>query len=551
MRLLLLVCFAALTLGNSLARSKRGSNSFLRSKRGDNSLLRSKRGGNSFLRSKRGDNSLLRSKKRGNSLENHVAEIPDNMSPLEKLVGVLALELESEIGKLESEIGSQGLTQVQIQNCGAACSESDCYYWNKCIESWANSETDTASGSELESEIGTEVANSIEPSLCLNKITSDSDGKKSCQEMCTDVKDAYGYCDTKFCKKENSIVWMYANCPNTCGFCPKAKATTNMGKCCKAMTAKCLACAKRLTVEEYCTQSPLTLGCPMETSCVTAEIRVKDDEECCEGLVSTAGQGMFESMNWCRKNTAVTIPEGYDVVGKGWCRGGAKGRKQVNGIYNTRTTASECVEMCNSLQTCSGYAFDATDSSDPFCRLFGSMKTKPSGWRLTKRTPTVITASSGQMRSFKITCYRKNAKVELECVKEGKSVMGGYKCCTGLVGVTKKKRGLEYTVCRKPTNVCYDYDYDLCYHKKATSKVCASMLDNNPRHGAIYQRVGSVYKSGRDCYRAKTACWNCLTPYYRNRRTDALENLGQCSTPCLAKSLSEQLLAKLVRKLLE
>jgi len=156
-------------------------------------------------------------------------------------------------------------------------------------------------------------------------------------------------------------------------------------------------------------------------------------------------------------------------------------------------------------------------------------------------------------------------KVKLECVKEGDSVMGGYTCCPGLEGVTTitKKWKWKYTLCKKKLangikekkkeeiKTCYDYNYDLCYHEGPTSKICASMLDNNKRYGAIYQRVGSVYKSGRDCYRARTACWKCLTPYYRDHRTDALTNLGQCS-PCAVKPLSsEQLLAKLVRKLLE
>jgi len=44
------------------------------------------------------------------------------------------------------------------------------------------------------------------------------------------------------------------------------------------------------------------------------------------------------------------------------------------------------------------------------------------------------------------------AKVKLECVKEGNSVMGGYKCCSGLAGVTKKIWDFEITVCPKPTN---------------------------------------------------------------------------------------------------
>ena len=32
--------------------------------------------------------------------------------------------------------------------------------------------------------------------------------------------------------------------------------------CCKALTAQCLACAARQTVDEYCRASPDTVGCP-------------------------------------------------------------------------------------------------------------------------------------------------------------------------------------------------------------------------------------------------------------------------------------------------
>jgi hypothetical protein len=59
-------------------------------------------------------------------------------------------------------------------------------------------------------------------SLCLDKLTSDSDGEKSCQQMCVDEVDAYDYCSATYCTATDAATktWMYANCPNTCGFCP-------------------------------------------------------------------------------------------------------------------------------------------------------------------------------------------------------------------------------------------------------------------------------------------------------------------------------------------
>ena len=32
--------------------------------------------------------------------------------------------------------------------------------------------------------------------------------------------------------------------------------------CCRAATAECYACTKKVTVEEYCTANPTVLGCP-------------------------------------------------------------------------------------------------------------------------------------------------------------------------------------------------------------------------------------------------------------------------------------------------
>merc|ERR1740124_1022847 len=56
--------------------------------------------------------------------------------------------------------------------------------------------------------------------------------------------------------------------------------------------------------------------------CVEAEIKVKDDEECCEGLVKTPGQGMFASMNWCREAVlppCVCVSTWTDEASEGSC----------------------------------------------------------------------------------------------------------------------------------------------------------------------------------------------------------------------------------------
>merc|ERR1740124_2060116 len=35
-------------------------------------------------------------------------------------------------------------------------------------------------------------------------------------------------------------------------------------------------------------------------ACVQADVKVKNDEKCCEGLVATPGEGFLAEINWCR-----------------------------------------------------------------------------------------------------------------------------------------------------------------------------------------------------------------------------------------------------------
>ena len=81
-----------------------------------------------------------------------------------------------------------------------------------------------------------------------------------------DASDAMMQQMERFAAQMEALAAQYKRCmsPST--------LTTTAPMCCKALTANCMACAKGMSVDEYCKRAPTTVGCTAveETTAATA-----------------------------------------------------------------------------------------------------------------------------------------------------------------------------------------------------------------------------------------------------------------------------------------
>ena len=143
--------------------------------------------------------------------------------------------------------------------------------------------------------------------------------------------------------------------------------TTNAPMCCMALTADCMACAKGMSVEEYCKRAPTTMGCPAVVKETTA---APTDNSPCKGIK--------EAMMKAEKdyNAAVEKMSASDAMVQQMKERFAAQMKDLTAQYKRCMSLSPPTDK----PTCSGATQDSINDCggaprcamyDAFCRLAG------------------------------------------------------------------------------------------------------------------------------------------------------------------------------------
>jgi hypothetical protein len=243
-------------------------------------------------------------------------------------------------------------------------------------------------------------------------------------------------------------------CQETPGYCYKmsksdtTKYTDLVGKC------------KHFeSIGGYYYKTKCTAECdailPTAEPCVAEDIKVKDDEECCEPLVKMPGDNAFSSMNWCR-----VCPEERITINGDPSKCCPKGT-EVN-------TQDQCVEPA---PTCveSGRVEDEEECCTPLVKIPGDGFLAKFKW--CKECPPERITINGDPS----TCCPKGTEVNTQdqcvepaptCVESGR-VEDDEECCTPLVKIPGDGILSQFKWCKEcpPERITINGDPSTCCPK--------------------------------------------------------------------------------------